>query len=174
MCCRCRTPLKHGRQVDNHLSSAFALAALILYTPAILLPMLRLEELGHVSENSLLSGVFTLLLEGQWLVGLVVLVFSVIFPLLKLLSLLLLGNRQVVNRSEHRAVVYRWVEALGRWGMLDVMLVAVLLAFVKLGDLIEISVGPGIIAFTVMVLFSLLAGVFFNPHALWRETDEAI
>jgi paraquat-inducible protein A len=77
----------------------------------------------------------------------------------------------VVNRSEHRAVVYRAVDAVGRWGMLDVMLVAVLLAYVKLGDMLAISPGPGVAAFCAMVVLSLMAGMAFQPHVLWDDVS---
>ena len=111
--------------------------------------------------------------EGHLLIGVVVLMFSIVFPFLKLVCLLLLGSRRVVSRSEHRAVVYRAVEAVGRWGMLDVMLVAVFLAYVKLGDLLAISPGPGVAAFSAMVFLSLLAGMTFNPHVLWDDSSTA-
>jgi paraquat-inducible protein A len=153
------------------LSAALALGALFLYVPALVLPMLRIEELGHVAENSLLSGVVAMLGEGHLLVGVVVLMFSIVFPFVKLLCLLVLGSRRVVNRSEHRAVVYRAVDAVGRWGMLDVMLVAVLLAYVKLGDMLAISPGPGVAAFCAMVVLSLMAGMAFQPHVLWDDAS---
>lgn len=171
VCRRCRTPFSRGRFRGNRVSTAWALGALILYLPALILPMLRVEELGHATENSLWGGVVAMLGEGHWLIGMVVLLFSIVFPLVKLVCLLLLGSRRVLGRSEHRAVVYRLVEAVGRWGMLDVMLVAVFLAYVKLGDLLAITPGPGVAAFSAMVIMSLLAGMTFDPHVLWHEPE---
>ncbi len=148
---------------------AAALAALILYVPAITLPMLRLERLGQVREDNLLSGIVSLLSAGHLFVGLVVLVFSVIVPPLKLITLLVLGLGGAGFAARHQAAAYRLVELVGRWGMLDVMLVAVLVAFVKLGNLAEIQAGPGLLAFALCVLSSLVASVCFDPHDLWRE-----
>ncbi|MEZ5593922.1 MAG: paraquat-inducible protein A [Gammaproteobacteria bacterium] len=145
-----------------------ALVALIFYLPAMTLPMLRVERLGHIREDSLLGGIDSLLTQGYWLVGLVVLLFSVLLPPLKLFALFWL-TRPAFLAHPHRAIMYRWVEHLGRWGMLDVLLVAILVAFVKLGNLVTISAGPGLTAFVLLVLFSLLASLWFDPRAMWQS-----
>ncbi|MFO0897888.1 MAG: paraquat-inducible protein A [Pirellulales bacterium] len=170
-CHRCHAPFPTARKgTRGRLRAvAAALAALILYVPAITLPMLRLERLGQVREDNLLGGIVSLLSAGHWFVGLVVLVFSVIVPPLKLITLLVLGLGGAGFATRHQAAAYRLVELVGRWGMLDVMLVAVLVAFVKLGNLAEIQAGPGLLAFALCVLASLIASVCFDPHDLWRE-----
>lgn len=167
VCARCRTPLVPPHRSRNGLSAALASAALILYLPATTLPMVRIEQLGHRHEDSLLSAVIALFAQGDWLIGAVVLLFSIVLPPLKLFALLLLAAPGLIPKAPLRAVIYRGVEALGRWGMLDVMLVAILVAVVKLGDLLFIEGGPGLIAYTVLVLLSLLASMSFNPHAMW-------
>lgn len=169
ICCRCATPLAHAASTRNHWTVALALSALIFYLPAILLPLLRIERLGQRHEDSLLSGLIALFSQGYWFIGGVVLLFSVILPPLKLLTLLALSSQIAAIHQHHRALLYRLVELLGRWGMLDVMLVAILIAFVKLGHLVHISAGPGLLAFTLLVLLSLLASMTFNPHLLWEE-----
>jgi len=172
VCCRCKTPLTVKHKTSNQWTASLTFAALLLYPAAVLLPMLRIERLGHSHEDSLLSGLVALFAEGYWLVGTVVLLFSVILPPMKLLALGWLASTRFAH-THHRAFVYRWVEYLGRWGMLDVMLMAILLAFVKVGDLVNVQAGYGLLAFTLMVLLSLLASVFFNPHELWwQDTKE--
>lgn len=136
----------------------------------MLLPMLRVEQFGHVREDSLVTGVISLLHEGYWFVGAVVFLFSIVLPPVKLIALWVLSSNRMVSRHEHRAFVYKTVELVGKWGMLDVMLVAVLVAFVKLGDVVEIHAGSGVVLFSVMVFLSLLAGALFNPRAMWDET----
>lgn len=169
VCCRCATSLAHTATTRNHWTIALALSALIFYWPAMLLPLLRIERLGQRHEDSLLSGLITLFSQGYWLVGGVILLFSVILPPLKLLTLLTLSSTTLAIHQHHRALLYRLVELIGRWGMLDVMLVAILVAFVKLGHLVHISAGPGLFAFTLLVLLSLLASMTFNPHLLWEK-----
>lgn len=169
LCSRCETPLKHASGLRNSWARVLALSALMLFLPAVSLPLLQLDRLGHHHEDSLWSGMVALLSEGYWLVGGVVLLFSLILPPVKLLTLYILCGSVEGFSHRARARMYRAVEALGRWGMLDVMLVAVLVAFVKLGNLVSIHAGPGLLAFALMVLLSLLAGLLFNPHALWDE-----
>jgi paraquat-inducible protein A len=169
VCARCATPLRHPGTGRNRWAAALAVAALAFYPPAMLLPLLRIERLGHLQEDSLLSGLLTLFAQGHLLVGTVVLLFSVLLPPLKLAALLALTRPALLRTPARRALIYRGVESFGRWGMLDVMLVAILVAFVKLGGLVQIGAGPGLTAFTLLVLLSLLAGLLFDPHALWDE-----
>ncbi|MDX1604671.1 MAG: paraquat-inducible protein A [Candidatus Competibacterales bacterium] len=169
VCCRCGARLRHADPARSHWTAALALAALVLYPAALLLPLLRFERLGHVREDSLLGGIATLWQDGQWLLALVVLLFSVVLPPLKLTVLLVLtGPGRPVHRP-HRRRLYRLVDWLGRWGMLDVLLAALLVAFVKLGGLLSITPGPGLLAFAGVVLLSLLASFCFDPRLLWDE-----
>ncbi|WP_161575435.1 paraquat-inducible protein A [Beggiatoa leptomitoformis] len=172
VCARCATPLPRQQNARNQWTIIFSLTALIFYLPALFLPLLRIEQLGHRHEDSLFMGLITLLGQGYWFVGGIVLLFSVLLPPLKLLSLLILSSTNVIHHAHHRALTYRAVELLGRWGMLDVMLVAILVAFVKLGGLVSISAGTGLLAFTLLVLCSLFASLSFNPHVLWDIPNE--
>ncbi|MDC0936350.1 paraquat-inducible protein A [Pirellulales bacterium] len=171
VCARCETALESwlSRFAGNRLAAAFALAGLFLYLPAMFLPFLRIEQLGQAHESSLLVGVRTLFTEGHLLVGVIVLAFSVVLPVFKLAALLFLSQRRWQLQHRHRAMTYRIVEQLGRWGMLDVLLVAVMVAFIKLGGLVEFGAGPGLIMFALFVLLSLCASAVFDPYCLWDE-----
>ena len=170
-CARCATQLGSwlGLGWHNQLAAAFAWAALALYVPAMWLPFLRIERLGQAHASNLLGGVRSLLSEGHLLVGLIVLLFSVFLPVVKLGALLILTQARERLGERNRALVYRLVEHLGRWGMLDVLLVAVMVAFVKLGGLVEFSAGPGLVVFASFVLLSLCASATFDPFALWDD-----
>ena len=171
-CVRCETRLAHSeRRRDNQPAAAAALAALILYLPAVTLPFLRIERLGLLSDNSLLGGIRALFDERHLLVGTVVLSFSVVLPLLKLGALLTLSLRNQWLPRKHRAITYRMVEHLGRWGMLDVLLVAVMIAFVKLGNLVNFSAGPGLAMFASFVIVSIMASLLFDPHIMWHDGE---
>jgi paraquat-inducible protein A len=153
----------------NSRTAAIALAALILYPIAVTMPMLTVQQLGHAHASSILQGVVTLLSDGQIIVGIVVLLCSVILPLGKLIALLimsLLGSRLA---HSHRALTYRVIEFTGRWGMLDVLAVAVLVAALKLGNVMDVTPGPAALAFTVCVVLSLLATASFDPHSVWDD-----
>jgi paraquat-inducible protein A len=169
LCSRCgaRIYRPRGRHA-NAWSFATALSALILYPVAISLPVLEIERFGHMNAASIWSGVISLLSRGHMLVGVVVLVCSVVIPLLKLAGLLAITSRGGILSRRHRAGTYRLIEQVGRWGMVDVLLVALMVAILKLGDLVEVTPGPGVLAFTLCVGLSLVASACFDPHALWE------
>jgi len=169
-CVRCGTVL-HRRSTSlrsNSRTAAIVLAALILYPLAVTLPMLRIERFGHLNEVSVLEGAGTLLSSGHIFVGILVFVCSVVVPLGKLITMLVLCAGGLFLRSEHRALSYRIVEWTGRWGMLDVLLVAVLVAAIKVGDWIDVEAGPAALAFAACVALSILATATFDPHSLWE------
>ena len=171
-CCRrCRGVVQRSSPdrgaASNQLCAAIALAALIIYPLGIGLPVLRIEQLGHVNETSIWGGSISLLTHGQVFVGLVVLICSIVVPLVKLAGLFVLTSGRYLFHRHHQARIYRWIELAGRWGMIDVLLVSVTVAAIKLGDLVEVTPGPGAGAFAVCVLLSLLASAIFDPHAIW-------
>ena len=173
-CARCATRLKSGGG-GNEPSAALAATALAFYPLALTSPFLTIERLGLMSESSLLGGIAAMFESGHYAVGSIVLAFSVVLPAAKLAALLGLCLAARRLRSDHRAATYRAVEWLGRWGLLDVLLAAVLVAFVKLGDVVSFSIGPGLWLFAGFALLNLAAGVAFDHHLLWEETmDEPI
>ncbi len=173
-CHRCDDIIEHGDRwaSGNQLCAAIAAAALILYPLGITLPVLRLERFGHVSETGIWVGGVELLTNGQVAIGLIVIVCSVVIPMLKLLGLFMLTSGWPDLRVHHQATMYRWIELAGRWGMVDVLLVAVTVTAVKLGDLMQVTAGPGATAFAACVLLSLLASVVFDPHVIWEQPTD--
>lgn len=172
-CTRCNTVIRHGvhpRSVNR--AAALALAALLLYPLALWLPVMQIERLGHESHASIWSGMIALLAEGHLFVGLAVLFFSIIAPVAKLALIFALcaGQKRIARRDRARA--YRLIEVIGRWGMVDVLLVAILVAVVKLGDVVQVTPGPGVVLFGGVVILSLLASAAFDPHAIWEEAND--
>ncbi|MCL4742133.1 MAG: paraquat-inducible protein A [Phycisphaerales bacterium] len=169
-CPRCAATVRHARHPrSNARAASFALAALLLYPAALSLPVMQVQRLGHAHEATIWSGVVSLLAEGQTAIGLVVLFCSVVAPLAKLAATFALCAGDALLQRRHRATAYRLVEFLGRWGMVDVLLVAVLVAAVKLGDWVTVQAGPGVAAFGAVVVLSLLASASFDPHAVWED-----
>jgi paraquat-inducible protein A len=162
----------YGRQTRAaSRTAAAATAALILFWPAILLPILTIEQLGHRHQSSILTGTIELLRHGSWFVGTVVLLFSIVFPLTKIVLLLELSLLGLLQRR-HQAVTYRVMELLGKWSMMDVMLLAFLVMLVKVGSLVEFHLGPAVVAFVLCVAMSMVASLSFDPHSIWDHHDE--
>ena len=172
-CARCGVRIHDPRRSlrGNRMCRGAALGSLILFPLAIFLPVMRLEQFGHVTDASIWSGSVGLLVHGEWFVGSVVLVCSVILPLAKIVALLGLSSFPRRFDLKQRAWIWRAIEWTGRWGMLDVLLVALVVAWVKFGDVAEVRPGPGTVAFTGCVLLNLLASAWFDPHSLWEEEE---
>jgi paraquat-inducible protein A len=169
-CTRCKSVIRHGSNpAAESRTAALAAAALVLYIPALLLPIMTLERLGHESIASIWSGTIGMLAEGHYTIGLTVFFFSIVAPVAKLSALFTLCYAGPLLSGGARSWIYHAVEFIGRWGMLDVLLVAVLVAVVKLGDLVEVTPGPGVIVFGMVVLLSMFASISFDPHAIWED-----
>jgi paraquat-inducible protein A len=171
-CARCGSVLRQNRSDSRARTAALALAALCLYVPANIYPLLRMQYLGRFSENTVWDGVVKLFQDGLWFVAAVVFLASILVPLLKLIGLFLL----VLNiRSKFwrrpRTWIYRIICAIGPWAMLDVFLLAILVALVKLGGLATVTPGPGILAFASVVVLTLLASSSFDPRLIWQEEN---
>lgn len=170
VCVRCGSTIRHAERVHTTgRAAAFALAALILYPIAMTLPIMQIERLGQSHSASLWTGTIELLSDGQLFVGIIVLVCSIIAPVVKISAMLVLCSGDMILRQRHRAATYRIVEWIGRWGMLDVLLVAILVAVVKLGDWVQVTAEPGAAAFAGVVVLSLLSSAAFDPHAIWEN-----
>lgn len=172
VCVRCHSPFTDSanRHKSASRTAAAAMAAFVLFWPAVLCPILQIERLGQRSESSILSGTLELLSHGSWLVGGVVLLFSVIFPLTKIVLLLELSLLEILH-ARHKAFTLRVMEHVGKWSMMDVMLLAFLVMLVKLGNLVEFHFGPAVVAFILCVAMSMIASMSFDPHAIWEDSE---
>lgn len=173
-CARCGAVLREWKPQSVVPTAALALAALILYIPANIYPILRMERYGLFTENTVWSGIVALADYGYWFVAGIVFVASMVVPLFKLLGLLMLvatADARTRRWRRARTSLYRLIDAVGPWAMLDVFLVAVLVALVRLGALATVIPGPGLWAFTAVVMLTMLASALFNPRLLWRDAD---
>ncbi len=163
LCAACQHDLAftEAYRKSSARTAAASFGALVLFFPAVLLPILEVERLGYRHETSLLGGTIELLSQGDWFVGGIVLVFSLIFPLVKILLLLDLSLLGLLH-ERHQAATHRLMEILGRWSMLDVLLIALLVMLVKLGDLVAFRFGPAVIAFVLCVAMNLIASASFQ------------
>lgn len=115
-----------------------------------------------------MAGTLDLLRHGSYFVGGVVFLFSILFPLVKLVLLLELNLLGLLHRR-HRSLTYRLMEILGKWSMMDVMLLAFLVMLVKLGNLVTFHFGPAVYAFIGCVALSMIASLSFDPHSIWES-----
>jgi paraquat-inducible protein A len=175
-CTRCGSVIAKHTMQSLHRTAAFSLAALILYIPANIFPILHLEIYGASSENTVWDGVKKFFADGNYVIALIVLMASILIPLLKLLGLFVLVGTTLLSVSRARRTrtwVYKVIEAVGRWAMLDVFVVAIWVAVVKMGQLATVTPGPGLLPFGGVVVFTLLASASFDPQLIWNRQEFA-
>lgn len=176
-CSRCGTRL--DRRIPHSLArtAAFSLSALLLYAPANLLPILRMEIHGQVSTNTVWEGVKALYKDRDYTIAAIVLLASIVIPLLKLLGLffLVLSVRFKAEWLRRpRTYLYKTIEGVGRWAMLDVFALAILVSLVKLRGMARVTPGEGLFAFGAVVVFTLLASASFDPRLIWEREDRGV
>ncbi len=149
---------------------AFLVAAIILYVPANVLPVMHTEWFSGSEDDTILSGVVYLWSSGSWPLALVVFVASISVPLLKIAALAFLAASVQLRSTwqpRQRARLYRVVELIGRWSMLDIYVTAILVALVQAKALATIHAGPGALAFAAVVVLTMLAAMSFDPRLIW-------
>jgi paraquat-inducible protein A len=176
LCPRCGAGL-HDRKPNSIARTwALVLAAIIFYIPANVLPITIVISLGKAQADTIMSGVIYFIHSGMWPIALVIFLASVFVPLLKLLILIFLlisVQRKSSWRQKDRTVLYRITEIIGRWSMVDIFVVTILVAVVHLGGLATIHAGPGAIFFGAVVVITIFAAASFDPRLIW-DTQEVV
>jgi len=173
-CRRCGAPLAERKPDSLRRTWAFLIAATALYFPANLLPIMHRSTLVADYDNTILNGVLELWEDGAYDLAIIVFTASIVVPLLKigaLLFLLITVHWRSKNRLYERARLYRIVEFIGQWSMLDVFVVALLVALVHFRSLAEVAAGSGAIAFGGVVLLTMLASQSFDSRLLWDAAE---
>lgn len=173
-CPRCRGAL-HLRLRDSiQRTWAFTIAALLLYLPANLLPVLRMESFWGDQQNTIMGGVIQFWQEADYPVAIIIFVASVMIPVLKIIAIvsLCLATRSG-RRPRAMTRLYRVTEFVGRWSMVDVFVVAILVAVVQLGTTISIHPGPGALSFAAVVVLTMFAAISFDPRLIWDAAARA-
>lgn len=173
-CPRCGSHL-HARK-PNSIARTWALliAAIILYVPANALPVMETSSIFGEQEDTIMSGVVYLWSSGAWPLALVVFIASVTVPLAKIIALAFLVisvQRRSTWQPVQRARLYRLVELVGRWSMLDIFVIAILVALVQLNALATIRAGPAAIAFGAVVVLTMFAAMTFDPRLIWDAQE---
>ena len=171
-CCRCGAPFKSHADYARMRAKVSALAsgALLLFPAAILLPIIQIERFGHHHRSSLIDGIRELFAAGEWSIAFIVFFFSLVFPVFKLVSLMELCWWRWLP-GWLRIHLYRWLEVIGKWSMLDVLLLALMVMWIKLSDLVSFQFGPATIAFAACVALSMLASLVFDPQSIWDQVE---
>lgn len=174
LCPRCGAALHERKPRSLERTWAWLIAAALCYLPANLLPIMKVTSLGRAQADTIMSGVAYLLLHGMWPLALVVFTASVFVPLLKLailFGLLISVHRHSRWRPVDRTRLYRITEAIGRWSMVDIFVVTILVALVRLGNLATVEAQTGAVFFGAVVVMTMLAAESFDPRLIWDRSE---
>jgi paraquat-inducible protein A len=176
-CGRCGTPL-HTRKSDSlNRTWALLIAAVILYVPANLLPVMVTRSLFGTQQDTILSGIIFFWVSGAYGLAAIVFIASFLVPLFKLSALAVLlisAQRRSTWRQPERTQLYHIIEIIGRWSMLDVFVVSLLTGLVQIQGFAQITAGVGIAAFGGVVVLTMLASLAFDPRLIWDTEDAPV
>ncbi len=174
-CPRCGAQ-RHFRKPDSVTRAwALVITAMVLYLPANIFPVMTVISFGKGESDTILSGVKALFLAGMWPLALLVFFASITVPVLKIVGLMFLlvttrrGSRW---RLRDRTLLYRIVEAIGRWSMIDIFMLSILAGLVQLGSIATIEPGVGAISFAAVVVVTMFAAAAFDPRLMWDAAGE--
>ena len=171
-CPRCGHVLHATKPMSLQRTWACIVAAAVLYIPANTLPVMETTSALQRDDHTLLGGIHELWLDGSWALAIIVFIASIAVPVLKIAVLALLAwtvRAKPDWRRLERARLYRLIETVGHWSMLDVYVVVLLAATVRFGPLASVSTGAGLLSFAAVVVLTLLATWSFDPRLIWRD-----
>lgn len=173
-CTRCGA-IVHARRPNSIVRTwTLLIAASILYIPANVLPIMTVSALGQGSPDTIMSGVIALLKHGMLPIAAVVFIASILVPTFKLIGIGLLlysvQRRQPLS-ARQRILMYRFIEFIGRWSMLDIFVIAILVAVVNFGRIASVEANLGAVAFATVVILTMLAALTFDPRLIWDNTE---
>ncbi|HXY05522.1 MAG TPA: paraquat-inducible protein A [Burkholderiaceae bacterium] len=174
-CPRCGEALHVRKRESVARTWALVIAAAILYIPANVLPVMNTSSLFGFERDTILSGVVYLWTSGDWPLAVLVFFASITVPVLKLIALTMLlisVQRRSTWQPQQRTKLYRLVEFVGRWSMLDIYVVTLMAALVQLQTLASITAGPGAVAFGAVVVLTMFAALAFDPRLIWDPMRE--
>lgn len=173
-CPRCGARVVSRRINSLARSWALTLTAALLYIPANLLPMMTVSKFGQGQPQTIMSGIFELIHQGMVPIALLVFTASILVPLLKLMGMiwLLLSVHYPTIALHKQMLLYRLIVWIGRWSMLDIFIISLLVGLVQFGQLGTVTAGIGAYAFASVVVMTMLAAMQFDPRLLWDAMDK--
>ncbi len=175
-CRRCGETLHARTPHSRQRTLALLLAALVMYIPANLYPIMSTTSLGNTSPSTIIGGVMLFLQHGDIPIAVIIFTASVVVPIGKILALgwlcYAVRHRGEPLSNATRVRLYRITEFIGRWSMVDVFVVAILVALIRAGELISVTPGPAALSFASVVVITMLAANSFDPRIIWDDLPE--
>ena len=171
-CERCGAPLHRRKTNALTRTWAYLITSLVFYIPANVLPVMNTKMVGSGADSTIMGGVLDFWQHGAWDIALIIFIASIAVPGIKFVALSLLlvtVQRDSQWASKQRSTLYRFVELIGYWSMLDVIVVALVASLVKFQALADIEPRAGILFFGLVVVFTMLSAMSFDPRLIWDQ-----
>ncbi len=172
VCTRCNHVVQKRIKNSLQVSLALTICAILLYIPAMVYPMMEVTRLGVKIESTILEGVISFLDMESYFIAIVIFTASVVIPLIKLVGLLFIFISLKINvkmQNNKKILIFKFVEAIGKWSMIDIYVVALLASIVQLDELFNIKGGIAATSFALMVILTMIAANRFDTRIIWDE-----
>jgi paraquat-inducible protein A len=172
-CRRCETILEDRKPASISRSWAYVITAMILYVPANLYPVMTISNLAGSKQFTIMAGIFELFERGLWPLALLVFFASMVIPISKLLTLAYMLIQTQLHSEEHllgRTISFRIIDFIGRWSMIDVFMISILVALVRFGRFSAVQAQFGAPCFAAVVVLTMAAVICFDPRLMWDRT----
>mgnify|MGYP000101868954 FL=1 len=172
VCTRCNHIVRHRIKDSLQVSLALTICAILLYIPAMIYPIMEVTRLGVKVESTILGGVISFLEHGSYFIAGVIFIASVVIPMIKLVGLLFIFTSLKVNvkmSNNRKILIFKFIEAIGKWSMIDIYVVALLASIVQLDEIFNIKGGIAATSFALMVILTMIAANRFDTRIIWDE-----
>lgn len=172
VCTRCKHKVTRRVKDSLQISLALVICAILLYIPAMIYPMMVVTKFGVNIESTIIEGVISFLDMESYFIALVIFIASVAIPIIKLIGLLFIFITLKINvkmENKRKITIYKFIEAIGKWSMIDIYVVAILASIVQLDELFNIKVGIAATSFALMVILTIIAANRFDTRIIWDE-----
>ncbi len=174
-CPRCDATVHYRKPKSLSSCTALLIAAIVMYLPANLLPVMVVTSMGKTEGDTILSGVISLASHGDLPLAIILFIASIFVPTIKLIilsSLLIAVHIKSQWRPKERTRLYRLTEIIGRWSMVDIFVATLMAALIHIQGLMVIEVGAGALAFGAVVVLTMLAAMAFDPRLIWDNMEK--
>ena len=172
VCTRCNHMVRKRIKNSLQVSLALTICAILLYIPAMVYPIMEVTRLGVKVESTILEGVISFLDMESYFIAIVIFTASVVIPMIKLVGLLFIFISLKINvkmQNNRKILIFKFIEAIGKWSMIDIYVVALLASIVQLDEIFNIKGGIAATSFALMVILTMIAANRFDTRIIWDE-----
>ena len=172
VCTRCNHVVRKRIKNSLQVSLALTICAILLYIPAMIYPIMEVTTLGVKVESTILEGVISFLDMESYFIAIVIFTASVVIPMIKLVGLLFIFISLKINvkmQNNRKILIFKFIEAIGKWSMIDIYVVALLASIVQLDEIFNIKGGVAATSFALMVILTMIAANRFDTRIIWDE-----